>query len=359
MNRITILKKKIYIDLSWISVKYSGGGNQAATNVLESIINNKKIIKNFNITIIARSNFFKKKKFPKYIDKIILPNYYLFNFIIRWFILLFLFKKNQKQIYFCTNIYSPIIKLNFKIINIFYDNQWKYFPKNFSYIRILWIKINIYLSKILSDKILCISDFIKNEFSDNKSKFLTIYIPVKQHNNYLKPKNINYKFALTISSILPHKNLEVLEKIYLKNNIKSIPKTLVIAGVGGQKKIINNNDKKIVYLGNISENEKNWLLKNCEFYVSPSLYEGLGMTLIEAYFKNKKIICSKLKVFKETLGTYPIYVNNPKNEKNWLSELNKISNIRKRKNIFLKIRNNFNSKKISQKYYSLFKEVIK
>ena len=39
------------------------------------------------------------------------------------------------------------------------------------------------------------------------------------------------------------------------------------------------------------------------------------MTLIEAYLKNKKIICSDLKVFREILGNYPVYVKQPLKKK--------------------------------------------
>ena len=58
----------------------------------------------------------------------------------------------------------------------------------FSSIRLLWIKLNILLSKIYSDKILCISDFIKNEFSKDDKKFVRVYIPIKNNNKSLKPR---------------------------------------------------------------------------------------------------------------------------------------------------------------------------
>jgi hypothetical protein len=339
--------------------KHSGGGNQAAKNILDCIIRNNKLIKNFEIHIIARSNFFEKNKLPRNIKKIHIPDLYYLNFVIRWFLLIFLSNKNYNQIYFCTNIYSPIFKLNFKIVNIFYDNQWKYYPENFSYIRLLWIKFNIFLSRIYSDKILCISDFIKNEFSKGDKKFIRVYIPVKNYKKSLKPKQIKNKFILTISSTLPHKNLKVLEKIYLNNSQSNLPKNFIIAGVGGEKKIITQKNNTIIYLGKIKESEKKWLLKNCEFYLYPSLYEGLGMTLIEALMENKKILCSDLKVFRETVGNYPIFIKNPTRISNWKNKIKEINKYKIKKNIISKIVKNFSSKKISDQYLDIFQQLIK
>ena len=350
-------KKKLYIDVSWINVVHSGGGNQAATNILDCIIKNKKITKYFDIILLGRTKFFENKTFPKYIKKINLPNIYLLNFMIRWFILIFLSDKKYKQIYFCTNIYSPLIKLNFKVINIFYDNQWKYFPENYSFIKILWIKTNIFLSNHIADKILCISNFTKKEFLNNKNNLLKIYVPIKKIKYSTQPKYITKKFALSISSMLPHKNLKVLEQVYLNNNIKNLPANLVIAGVGGKKKILQKNKIKITYLGKVSEGEKNWLLKNCEFYISSTLYEGLGMTLIEAYLKNKKIICSDLEVFREILGSYPIYVKQPLKNKYWIKNLNQIVKNKNKRQRSLKILNKFKPFNISNQYFSLFQSI--
>ena len=186
-------KKKLYIDVSWINLVHSGGGNQAATNILDCIIKNKKITKYFDIILLGRTKFFENKTFPKYI-KINLPNIYILNFIIRWFILIFLSNKKYKQIYFCTNIYSPLIKLNFKVINIFHDNQWKYFPENYSFIKILWIKTNIFFSNNIADKILCISNFTKKEFLNNKNNLSEYMCPLKKQNT-LKTKNIKKIFT--------------------------------------------------------------------------------------------------------------------------------------------------------------------
>ena len=128
-----------------------------------------------------------------------------------------------------------------------------------------------------------------------------------------------------------------------------------------KKKIIKKNQTEIIYLGKITDNEKRWLLKNCVFYISPTIFEGLGMTLIEALLEKKKIICSDLKVFREIMGHYPVYVKNPKNKSEWIDKLKIIQKQKHKKKIQLipNIIKKFNPTTISNNYFSTFKELIK
>ena len=66
---------------------------------------------------------------------------------------------------------------------------------------------------------------------------------------------------------------------------------------------------------NVSEKEKNWLFKNCEFFIQPSKYEGFGMTIVEAILEKKTIICSNLKVFREIGQNKLFYVKNYTSQK--------------------------------------------
>ena len=88
------MKKELLIDLSWINTKFSGGGYHSVQNIVDSILKNKTFLSKYNFKIILRKNVF-KKKFSKKVQIIELPNLYLLNFLIRWFILFFL--SNQKN----------------------------------------------------------------------------------------------------------------------------------------------------------------------------------------------------------------------------------------------------------------------
>ena len=345
-----MVKKNLYIDISWIDDHLSGGGRFSVENILKSIILNKKF-KKFNIIFILNNNILAKYHFLKNYKKIFLTEKKYINFIIRWFILFLLYKK-EKQIYFCPNIYSPIFKFNFKIINLFHDAQWTKFPNNFSILRKSWIKFNIFVCKYKSDKIIFTSNTLKKDLLEKfnfKNKIYVIYLPFFQKKIKQK-KKFNIKrnsFMVCISSRLPHKNLETIEKLFLKYK-NQIKEKLIIAGIG--KDINKKNSNKIKYLNFIDEEKKNWLIKNSKCVLLPSLYEGFGMVAIETIINGGRAVATNLGIYKELIGNNIIYVSSAQNAKNWLE---KIQSLKKNKKINKKkILNKFSHKNISDKYFT-------
>ena len=350
-------KKELIIDLSWVNPKNSGGGYYASKNIIDCILKNKNIFNLFEITIIARKEYLIYNKFSNKVKQIKLTNNYILNFLIRFFILIFLEKKQTKQLYFCPNLYVPLFKRNFKIINLIYDNQWKYFPQYFSFLRRQWIKFNLFIIDKNSDHVICESHFIKNQFLNLKKKIKVIYIPFKKKKNKIMNKKNRFKFFFILSSLLPHKNTKMIEDIFMNNVIKSKVKNLIIAGIGGKNKILKNKEKKIIYIGKISENKKEELYKNCYAYLFPSLYEGFGMTIVEALQFKKKIICSDLDVLRETGGSFPYFVKKKLSKKEWIKAIENIGRKKINKvkiNYFLK---RYDEDNISQQYLNLFKNI--
>lgn len=352
------LKKELLIDLSWISTKSSGGGYHSVQNIVDSILKNKYFLSKYNFKIITRKNIF-KKKFSKKVQMIELPNLYFLNFLIRWFILFFLSNQKIKQVYFCPNIYCALFKFNFKTINVFHDNQWKYFPEYYSLLRIFWIKLNIFLCFKLSNKIICTSKFILKEFRnlDKNKKLAQIYIPFSKKNFYKKVPTIKDKYVLLFTSLLPHKNVETITNIFLKTNCFKSITNLVIAGIGGKNKKISSGNKNIIFKKKVSESERNWLYKNCEYFIQPSKYEGFGMTIIEAILEKKTILCSDIKIFREIGHNTLNYVKNYSNQKSWSKNISKLNY--KKKNNYRKIDfvKNYSYKVISNKYLNIFENI--
>jgi glycosyltransferase involved in cell wall biosynthesis len=354
------LKKELLIDLSWINTKLSGGGYHSVQNIINCILNNNKISSIYDITIILRKKSI-KNHFSKKIRIIELPNFYFLNFLLRWFIL-FIFSKNKKtQIYLCPNIYCALFKFNFKTINVFHDNQWKYFPEYYSIFKIIWIKFNIFLCIKFSDKIICTSKFILNEFRgiDKDKKLIQIYIPFKKKNKYKKIFRLKQKYVLLFSSLLPHKNIDIIKNIFLNSNSFKNINSLVVAGIGGKSKKISFGGKNVIFMKDVSESEKNWLFKNCEYFIHPSKYEGFGMTIVEAMLEKKTIICSDLKIFREIGQNSLVYVKNYSNHNNWLKIITNLNY--KKTNNFKRINfeKKFSFKVISEKYLNIFENLKK
>lgn len=57
--------------------------------------------------------------------------------------------------------------------------------------------------------------------------------------------------------------------------------------------------KNIIFTGNVSGEQLNYLYKECEALFFPTEYEGLGLPLLEAMEWNKPILCSDIPVFRE------------------------------------------------------------
>ena len=116
---------------------------------------------------------------------------------------------------------------------------------------------------------------------------------------------------------MPHKNLETIEKLFLKyKNV--IKEKLIIAGLG--EDIINKKHKNIKYIKYIDEQKKIWLIKNSKCVLLPSKYEGFGMVAIETVINEGLAIASNLGIYKELIGNSLNYVSFPENIENWLEK---------------------------------------
>ena len=123
----------------------------------------------------------------------------------------------------------------------------------------------------------------------NNCSIKVIPLPFFSYNKKIKKIKIlkKIKFNLIISSNLPHKNIELIKRVHIKKKRKFKNIYLVIAGIGQKYQYDVKN--KILNLGEVSENQKHWLLKTCSNFLIPSLYEGFGMIMIEAMINSKYI----------------------------------------------------------------------
>lgn len=146
------------------------------------------------------------------------------------------------------------------------------------------------------DRIIVLSeewkDFFKNIVED-ETKIVVIY------NSIIIPKdfnkNINTNNLLFLGKIGDRKGIfdliDVFEKV-----VERFPDAKLYVGGDGEidklKKIINSKklSDNIIYVGWISGDEKDKLLKNCSFYVLPSYNEGMPMSVLEGMaYKNVTI----------------------------------------------------------------------
>lgn len=123
-------------------------------------------------------------------------------------------------------------------------------------------------------------------------------------------------FLLFIGRLEEKKNILRLIKAFLKFREKFPGWKLLLAGGRGDgfNKILKIAVKLkafeyILMPGYVTENEKHVLLKYCSAFVFPSLYEGFGFPVLEAYAYAKPVITSDSASLPEVAGGGAIYVN--------------------------------------------------
>jgi len=106
-------------------------------------------------------------------------------------------------------------------------------------------------------------------------------------------------YILFVGTREPRKNLKRLIKAW-QPLAKDID--LVIAGDEGWDKTSNFKHQHLRFLGRVSEKELNVLYAEAEMFVYPSLYEGFGLPILEAFYHGTPVITSDLSAMIEVAG---------------------------------------------------------
>ena len=149
-----------------------------------------------------------------------------------------------------------------------------------------------------------------------KTKFVSQHIKSKQILNYV----------LYLGVIRPHKNLVNLVKAFaiLKNKKTFVINKLklILAGPDDgtypelREKIKKHGlERDVIITGILTEKEKIQFLANARLVILPSLYEGFGLTPLEAISLGITVAVSDIEPLREILRESVFYFN-PKNEKN-------------------------------------------
>ncbi|WP_323078709.1 glycosyltransferase, partial [Aeromonas hydrophila] len=116
-------------------------------------------------------------------------------------------------------------------------------------------------------------------------------------------------YILTVSSLEPRKNLQLLIDAFTELNIDHVQLYIV----GTTNKVFNFSgftdltSSNVKFLGYVSDQELEALYRGAEFFVYPSLYEGFGLPPTEAISYGTPILCSDIDSIKEVCGDVPEY----------------------------------------------------
>ncbi len=224
-----------------------------------------------------------------------------------------------------------------------------------------------------AEKIIAISKTDEKEivkfYSRYRNKVQCIYNPIDIFQNYtIEKEKENYIIAVNIQ--YKHKNAITLIKAFelVLNELTDM--SLYLVGQESEwtqylKGYVtkHNLNSKIHFLGFIPREELLSLWKKARLYVNPSLYEGFGMTSVEAVLLGVPTLLSNLPVNREVTQDLCYYFDNYKNADLLASQILNILkapiNINELKENQKKLANRYDYKRISALYWKLFEQIGK
>lgn len=184
-----------------------------------------------------------------------------------------------------------------------------------------------------ADGIIAVSEFTKSETirycKIEPGRISVVYEGPGVHEDGDQPKSSHPEnYFLTISSDRPQKNLvKYIEAIsLLPSSTKKAFQFIICGMIGVQSKGIRigqdklnriieeyNVEKSVVVKGFVSQDDLVSLYRNAFAVVFPSVYEGFGLPVLEAFHYERPLICSDAASLKEVGGDAPLYFdpNNP------------------------------------------------
>lgn len=199
--------------------------------------------------------------------------------------------------------------------------------------------------KLTADKIICISDYVKNTLIDNLGILdggSIVAVPlasfslknlINMNCTQIRGFDINHPYMIYISSLDVRKNHDILIEAYHEAKIQGInlPRMLFIGKHGNAasyivQKIRNYSlNDKIFIVDGADDNEVALALANSDFAVYPSFVEGWGLGATEAITHGKVCVISTAQSLLEATN-YLMPALDPHDKMLWMRELDRLSN---------------------------------
>lgn len=243
-------------------------------------------------------------------------------------------KKVNADYYLFLSFTSPILLRKKRIVNTIHDLTCWDCPESIPTKMKYYYRLTFNEAVKQSWKLVTVSKFSQSRICDRyglpKNKVLVIYDGLTdifrqepKYNPQLKEKyNLPDKYILSLSTIEPRKNLQLLIKIYrelLERNI--VLPDLVLAGRQGWKleeivgDISGKVKRRIHFTGFIDDQDLPQLYREAELFIFPSKYEGFGLPLIEAMSQGTLVVSSDAASLPEVVkGAGLLFESNDKDD---------------------------------------------
>ena len=239
-------------------------------------------------------------------------------------------RQNPVDIYL-TQYVTPLFVPK-KIATIIHDVSFNAYGKFIQFSDLLFLNILIPLAMKRADKVIGVSKFTRDEilkyYKINPEKVTWIHnaagdnfreeISPEQLASVRTKFKLPEKFILYIGTMQPRKNLPNLIEAYAKlpTATKAEVKLVLAGGKGhnfdrGIDAAIKKHSlrKNVLFTGYVGEKYKPALFKASAIFCNPSLYEGFGITILEAMTLGIPVVASDIPPHREVAQNSIVYSN--------------------------------------------------
>ncbi len=302
---------KILFDHQKFSIQTYGGISRYFANIINRIANTPNLT--FKLGVLYSKNYYLKALYQPL-------NNWFFRCILRkerkrtkWnkIYCKYLLKKNDFDVFHPTYFNPYFLKyLKKPLVITIHDMTYEALPEYFTNADPLTWQKRILAEK--AAKIIAISETTKKDIikylNINEQKIEVIHHGIDLVQPvYASVKNLPAQYILFVGSREAYKNFFILATAFKILSIKYSNLHLVLAGGGdlafadNEFLIRNGISDKTVQISP-TDAQLNTIYKNAECFVFPSLYEGFGLPILEAFNNNCPIILSNCSCFKEIAG---------------------------------------------------------
>ncbi len=243
---------------------------------------------------------------------------------------------NKPDLLFIPSHTIPIIHPKKTVVTC-HDVGFRNYPSSYSKFQLWHLEFTTKKAVLWAEKIIAVSKSTKQDLIDiygAKPEQIEVvyegftnklYHPIKDRNKIkevLKKYNIPEKYVLFVGRLEERKNIpRLINAFNIIKKEKGIRHKLVLVGKKGYKfeQIINIIDKlrlkdKIVLTGYIPEQDLPYIFSDADLFVLPSLYEGFGIPILEAFACGCPVATSNVSSMPEVAGKAAILFNPQKTD---------------------------------------------
>ena len=227
--------------------------------------------------------------------------------------------QNKCDIVFCSDFMVPWVHLNFKTIPVFHDAFFWEFPQHYNkWWLMLFRKLSVASAK-RAHKVLTPTHYTKQKIASHTgialSHILAIGEGPKVAQNPTPPAfSLRHPYLLHVGTMEKRKNLPMLIKAFKIVRDKGHNVQLVLAGKASNKQNLDDSlqiketirstglTDHVIITGYLSDNEIAYVYQQAFAYVFPSINEGFGIPVLEAFYYKTPLLIANNSCLPEVAG---------------------------------------------------------